>query len=234
VQPQLAFLGHRPPVVTRAEFARTGFTIAHLDGVRLHGYRMASTLVTEVARVMRASEPFVYAYYDGIDKVAHEYGFGSMYDDELAAADRLAAEVAAVLPPGAVLVVTADHGQVEVGDALVATPPALLGDIGLMSGEGRWRWWHARPGTAARLAAGAREAYADVAWVRTVDELDAQGWFGGPLSPLIRSRLGDVAIIAHAPVAFPDPADGGENRLRCRHGSLTSAEVWVPLLALDG
>jgi hypothetical protein len=226
------FGGLAPPVVTRAEFSASGFTMAHLPGVPLSGWRMASSLVGHVRTLVGKGDPFVYAYYDGIDKVAHEYGFGSMYDDELAAADRLAADVAAVLPPGAVLVVTADHGQVEVGDALVATPAALLGDVDMMSGEGRWRWWHARPGTAARLAAGARDAFADVAWVRTVDELDADGWFGGPLSPLVRSRLGDVAIIAHAPVAFPDPADSGENRLRCRHGSLTSAEVWVPLLAL--
>jgi hypothetical protein len=226
------FGGMSPPVVTRAEFSASGFTMAHLPGVALWGWRMPSTLVGHVRALLGKAEPFVYAYYDGIDKVAHEYGFGPMYDDELAAADRLATEVAAVLPAGAVLVVTADHGQVEVGDALLPTPAALLGDVAMMSGEGRFRWWHARAGTAARLVAGAREAFADVAWVRTVDELDADGWFGGPLTPLVRSRLGDVAVIAHEPVAFPDPADMGENRLRCRHGSLTAAEVWVPLLAL--
>ena len=51
---------------------------AHLSDVRFHGYRVPSTLVTELRRQLRAGEPFVYAYYDGIDKVAHEYGLGEL------------------------------------------------------------------------------------------------------------------------------------------------------------
>src|SRR6266545_2528341 len=98
IQTHPAFLGHRPPVVTRAEFLRTGFTSAHLDRTRFTGYRMASTLVTEVARLVRGGEPFVYAYYDGVDKVAHEYGLGAHYDAELAAADDIAADLLSVLP----------------------------------------------------------------------------------------------------------------------------------------
>src|SRR5438876_1092167 len=68
VQP---FEGMRPPVVTKAEFSDTGFTGAHLSGVRLYGWRVPSTLVTTVRGLLRDGEPFVYAYYDGIDKVAH-------------------------------------------------------------------------------------------------------------------------------------------------------------------
>src|SRR5262245_20325523 len=73
VQMQLPFLGHRPPVITKAEFARSGFTLAHLDTARFTPYRLPSTLITEVARLTRNAEPFVYAYYDGVDKVSHEY-----------------------------------------------------------------------------------------------------------------------------------------------------------------
>ncbi len=35
-------------------------------------------------------------------------------------------------------------------------------------------------------------------------------------------------------MAFVDPADTGENRLACRHGSLTTDEMLVPLVALGG
>src|SRR3712207_4504097 len=79
-----AFAGQRPPVITRAEFVTTGFTAAHLDGVRFRGWRVPSTLVTEVAGFTHTNEPFVYAYYDGVDKVSHEYGLGPHYDAELA------------------------------------------------------------------------------------------------------------------------------------------------------
>lgn len=230
VQPHLAFGGTSPPVVTRAEFGSTGFTTAHLAGTRLHGWRLPSALVVEVRRLLHAGEKFVYAYYDGIDKVAHDRGFGEYYDAELAFVDHLVANLVASLPSGAAVVVTSDHGQVQVGDAGLAVDPALMSDVDLLSGEGRFRWLHARPGTAARLAENAHRIYDDVAWVRTRRQVIDEGWLGGQPPPEIERRLGDVALVPFMPIAFLDPADVGESRLVCRHGSLTSAEALVPLL----
>ena len=47
----------------------------------------------------------------------------------------------------------------------------------------------------------------------------------------VASRLGDVALVARDPISFDDPADSGPFQLVCRHGSLTSAEMLVPLIA---
>ena len=44
-------------------------------------------------------------------------------------------------------------------------------------------------------------------------------------------RLGDVVLLPFTATAFLDPADTGELRLRARHGSLTPAEMLVPLLS---
>lgn len=233
-QTRPVFGGTAPPVVTRAEFATTGFTAAHLGGVRLHGWRLPSAVPVEVGRLLRAGEPLVYAYYDGIDKVAHDRGFGPYYDAELVAADRLVADLVDVLPAGAALVVTADHGQVQVDGPGIELPAEVMADVDLLSGEARFRWLHARPGTAARLAATAHRLYDDVAWVRTRDEVVEEGWLGGSPSPEVEHRLGDVALVPFEPVAFLDPADTGESRLVCRHGSLTPAEALVPLLVKRG
>ncbi|HZQ85612.1 MAG TPA: alkaline phosphatase family protein [Acidimicrobiales bacterium] len=227
-----AFGGAPVPVVTRAEFEATGFTVAHLAGTALHGWRVPSSLPVEVGRLLAAGHRFVYAYYDGIDKVAHERGFGDYFDAEVRAVDWLVQEVVAQLPTGAALVVTSDHGQVEVGDRSLAIPPSVLRDSVLVSGEGRFRWLHARPGCRDRLVGQAEDAFGDVGWVRTVDQLDEELWFGGRLGNTVRARLGDVAVIARDAVAFTDPADPGELALRCRHGSVTSAEMLVPLLAV--
>ena len=89
----------------------------------------------EVRRLLGEGEPFVYAYYDGIDKIAHSYGFGVHYDAELRAVDRLVADLLDALPPGAALVVTADHGQVQVGNALLTVDEAVAADVEGMSGE---------------------------------------------------------------------------------------------------
>jgi predicted AlkP superfamily pyrophosphatase or phosphodiesterase len=136
-----------------------------------------------------------------------------------------------VLPPGAVLVVTSDHGQVDVGDKVVALAPEILEITSLLSGEGRFRWLHARPGMEDRLAETAHDVCGDQAWVRTRQEAVDEGWFGGVLSTDAATRLGDVVVAPFEPVAFLDPADMGDVRLRSRHGSLTSAEMFVPLLA---
>ncbi len=231
VQASVPFGGQRPPVVTRAEFMNTGFTQAHLDQVRFTGYRMPSTLVAEVRRLVRGGEPFVYAYYEGIDKVAHEYGLRDHYDAELAFADRLVADVLDSLPAGAVLVVTADHGQVHVGDRIMAPDPEVLSHVRLQSGEGRFRWLHAVPGHEVALAEAAASCHGDHAWVRTLAEVEMEGWFGPELSEAARSRLGDVALVARDDISFSDPSDSGIFQLIGRHGSLTSAEMRVPLLA---
>jgi hypothetical protein len=230
-QPLPAFCGTRPPIVTRAEFVNSGFTTAHLDGVRFHGYRMPSTLAIEVGRLVRAGEPFVYAYYDGIDKVAHEYGLGEHYDAELQSVDFLVSYLVSVLPEGAVLVVTSDHGQVEVGDNLVPCPQDVLDHVALQSGEGRFRWLHARPGHANDLREAAVEAFESVAWVRSAREMLDDRWFGDRVSPAAAARMGDVAVIARDPIAIVDPQDTGPFNLIGRHGGLTAEEMHVPLLA---
>jgi hypothetical protein len=234
VQPHHAFGGRDVPVVTRGHFASTGFTT--LLGVRrLVGWTEASSIAVEVGARLDAGDPFVYAYYDGIDKIAHERGFGPHYDAELRAADRLVADVAANLPPGAALVVTADHGQVETGDHAVVLEGPILDAVAFTSGESRFLWLHAKPGQdAGELADRCREEFEapGLAWVRTRDEIVGGGWYGGPLAPEVEARLGDVAVVAREPVAFFDPSDLGSVGLRCRHGSLTPAELRVPLLAV--
>jgi len=229
-QPHAAFCGQRPSIVTKAEFVSSGFSGAHLSDVRFHGYRVVSTLVTELQRQLAAGEPFVYAYYDGIDKVSHEYGLNEFYDAELAAADRLVADVLSVLPPGAALVITADHGQVDVGERLVAVHQDVTAHVSFQSGEGRFRWLHARPGRTAALHAAAVDHHSDVAWVRTREETIDEGWWGPEVTEAARTRLGDVALVTRDDVAFTDPADTGPFTLVGRHGSLTEAEMFVPLL----
>jgi hypothetical protein len=224
------FLGHRPAIVTRAEFRNSGFTRAHLEGARFTGYRVTSTLVAETARVVRENEPFVYAYYDGIDKVAHEYGLGEVYDAELRAVDRLVGDLCETLPPGAALVVTADHGQLEVGDNIVRLHGDVLAQTSMQSGEGRFRWLHARPGRTEALLEAATAHHARQAWITTRDQCIADGWFGPKVTEAARGRLGDVALVARDDISFHDPDDTGPYVLVGRHGSLTPAEMVVPLL----
>lgn len=230
--------GGRPvPVVSKADFAGTGFTDAHQRGARQVGWYQVSGMAVETAALVAAGEPFVYAYYDGIDRIAHIHGFGPHYDAELVAADRIVGDLLDGLPPTAALVVTADHGQVQVGAAIVVLDPRVMERVAMVSGEPRFRWLHTPTGAPAEvseLEGLCRDLYGHQAWVATYDQVEAEGWLGGPVSPEVRRRLGDVALVPFDPIAYVEPGDGMEHRLMCRHGSLTAEEMFVPLIAGRG
>lgn len=236
-QAGLPFGGHPVPVVSKAVFAGTGFTDAHQRGARQVGWHESSGLAVDVQRLIEGGEGFVYAYYDGVDRVAHIYGFEEHYDAELAAADRVVGDLLGRLPADVVLVVTADHGQVEVGHRVIELPPAVMEHVRMVSGEPRFRWLHTASGANGeidQLAGICKDLYGHQAWVSTYDEVDAAGWLGGRLSPEFRARLGDVAILPFEPVAYLEPGEGTEHLLACRHGSLTADEMYVPLVAGKG
>jgi hypothetical protein len=235
VQRHPPFLGRPVPVVTKAEFAATGFTEAHLRGTRFLGWRAVSSLVERCRQLAAAGEPLVYAYYDGVDAVAHAHGLhDGFYDAELRAADRLVGDLRDALPAEAALVVTADHGQVHVGpEGWVGLEP--LGDlVERCSGDGRFRYLHSAPGRGPALLEAATGCFGEQAWVLGREQLLDEDWLGPAPSPATRRRVGDVVLAPRGPTAFVDPALPREAGLISAHGSLTAAEMLVPLLAGRG
>ncbi len=145
------------------------------------------------------------------------------------AADQLVADLLDVLPPGAALIVTADHGQVQVGDNII-TPsdgaarrssidavrrgavPVAARSTGSQSTT---CWRPPRPNSAAPR------------WVRSTEQMIDEGWFGPTVAPTgpaptratWRSwRREPVQLTTTRPTA-------GRSSSSCRHGSLTSAEM---------
>lgn len=230
-QPEAAFLGQRPVVVTMAGFEGTGFTMAHLADVRHRGWHTLPGITVEIRRAVAAGEPFVYAYYDGIDKTAHVHGFGEHYEAELIACDRMVADLMMALPRGTAIVVTADHGIVDCLGNGIALDPEVERHVERQSGEARFRWLHAEPGHHRELRETAESAHGDRAWIRTVDEVVDEGWFGPQVTDAARARLGDVAVVARDRWFFLDPADSPRIELIGRHGSLTADEMLVPMLS---
>lgn len=232
-QPRLAFDGEPVPVVTRADFASTGFTSLHLRGAAFHGWHSASSIAAHCSKLVE-HESFVYAYYGNADIVFHMHGLDDEFlIAELALVDRIVSDVAAALPDSVALVVTADHGHVQLEEWIEI--PALDQFVATQAGEARFRYLHARGGAANELLDATTELCGDKAWVLSREQLIDEGWLGPRApSPEIRKRIGDVVIAARDPVGFADPANPGETRLRSAHGSLTADEMLVPLLATRG
>jgi hypothetical protein len=230
LQPNVPFEDCDATVVSRKEFDMTGFSRLHLRGVASYGWRVPSNLAVTTRNLLQEGKRFIYLYYDGMDKVAHEYGLGEYYDHELSFVDYLVGDIMNCLPKDTTLIITADHGQVEVIKPPVKLPESIMDKLTLLSGEGRFRWLHTLEGEAEEVKKIALESFGDVAVVATQDELVDWGIFGGELSADYRERLGDVAVIPREPLAFFDPNDTGELKLMARHGAMTSAEIFVPLL----
>jgi hypothetical protein len=235
VQRNTPFLGREVPVVTKSEFRASAFTDVHLRGARFYGWAAMSSLVEHCRRLTQAGEEFVYAYYPGVDTVAHAHGLhDGFYEAELVAADRLVGDLLGVLGPSCALVVTSDHGQVHVGPDGWLPLDALAEMMEACSGDGRFRYLHARRGAAPALVEAARAVHGAHAWVLSRDELLDEGWLGPDPAPVTRRRVGDVVLAARDAVAFVDPALEREARLVSAHGSLTPAEMLVPVVAGRG
>jgi hypothetical protein len=235
VQKERAFLGRTVPVVTKAMFRTTGFTAAHMRGSDFHGWQTTSVLVEEVRALVAGGAPFVYAYYSGVDEVAHAHGIDtSFYPAELAATDRLVGDLLDALPDDAALVITADHGQVQVGPDGWRTLAPLHDLVETYAGDGRFRHLHAKPGCAAELHAAAEDLHGDDAWVFRREQLLDEGWLGPDPVPAVYRRVGDVVLAARTDVGFVEPTLPYEAQLLGAHGSITAAEVEVPLVASRG
>jgi hypothetical protein len=235
VQRHTAFLGRPVPVVTKKEFKHTGFTEAHLRGAEFHGWSTTAVLVEQLRSLARTDAKLVYAYYPGVDTVAHEYGLShESFTAELRFADELVGRILEALPERVALLVTADHGQVHVGDRWISLQPVER-LVARAAGEGRFRYLYAPRGGTPDLLAAASEEYGRQAWVLSRDQLLDEGWLGpGTVTASIRRRIGDVVLAPHAPVAFVDPALPNEAKLVGAHGSLTPDEMLVPVVAARG
>lgn len=235
VQRHTAFLGREVPVVTRAEFRTTGFTDAHLRGARFVGWHTTAALVEQCARCIDGGERLVYAYYPGVDTIAHEFGLhDSVYVRELRETDRLVGELRDALPSSCALLVTSDHGQVHLERSSWIEIPEIVERCDALAGDGRFRYCYAKRGMAREVLEVARETVGDRAWVWSRAELLEHGYLGTGATGTIPGRIGDVVLAARDACAFVDPALPKEPQLKSGHGSLTPDDMLVPLLAARG
>jgi hypothetical protein len=222
------------------QHAASGMTRAVLRGGR---YRAAFTLADLVAvSATTLAEPgpqLVYSYHPDLDLLGHVRGVGSdAWRLQLAEVDGAAMALAGRLPAGALLVVTGDHGMVDLrpeDHVDVGDVPALLAGVRALGGEARARHVYAEPGAADDVLAAWRDLLGDRMWVVARDQAIAAGWFGPSVPERIRPRIGEVVAAAFARVGVMQRSvDPAHARLVGHHGSMTSREQLVPFAAVRG
>lgn len=178
---------------------------------------------------------YAYVYWDAIDATGHVCGPSSReFDDTVGhALDALEAALPALA--GATLMVTADHGQIEVDPArtlwLDELWPQLHGQLRMQApaGSGRDVFLHVRePEVVAAALRGVLGDAADVVAGEAVLALFAQ-----PAGPRLLERVGDVCVLPEpGRMAWLRSAQAHQTTFSGHHGGRTPEEslTWVGVL----
>lgn len=240
---QLAADGVDVVRVGPAYFDGSGLTEAALRGGRFAAAAALDQRVEATVAALRAvgshGRGFVYLYWGEIDKVGHVTGCESwQWGEELATVDAALSRLVARLSRDTLVVITADHGMVDVpfADRVdVAHEPTLAAGVELVGGEPRGLHLYCRPGAVDDVLAAWRERLGDrVELLRRQDAI-AAGWFG-PVHPRVMARIGDVVGSARSTTAVIDSRTARKEVLALLglHGARTDAEQLVPLLVTRG
>ncbi len=227
--------GFDPVVVASERYRHSGFTRAVLRGARYVSASSIDDRMRAAAAELKApGRHLVYVYVPELDQAAHAHGTDSAeWIRALETTDGAVATLISGLGPRDGLLVTADHGLLDIPQhAHVLVDGPLLDGVRFVAGEPRCLQLHVEPGTDVEQLAGRwREAEGGRAWIATRSEAIAAGWLG-EVRPEVLPRIGDLIIAARKAVAYYDGRlENPPGRAMVgQHGSWSPAELRVPLL----
>jgi Type I phosphodiesterase / nucleotide pyrophosphatase len=232
-----AEVGIAVTTVALTRFRGTGLTEAALRGAAFVPFSEDSAedlriaLIAEAA--LRGERSVVYAYERELDHCGHVHGCNSAsWLDQLVRIDAMCERLRAALPPQVTVIITADHGMIDIpaDQRIVAEDdPALMAGVSAVAGEGRFRQLYVDHERPHRVADRWRARLGELAWIRTRDEAIEEGWFAATDDQL-RDRWGHVLVALRGDWAVMTRVFPREFTLIGMHGSLTPAEMLVPLI----
>ena len=229
--------------VSLPRFADSAMTRAALRGGTFIGATGVHARVSAAVEALSASpQMLMYLYWNELDKAGHKHGAQSaQWGYQLEELDSALKLLAARLPADTLLLLTADHGMVDIAPEHrydFSEDPSLIAGVRHTAGEPRMVHLYLEPGAGIRdrdaLVAAWQAAYGAKVWVATREQAVAAGWFGPVVAPAVLPRIGDVLVLAREPIALYDLRRMKPSSLEVvgQHGSLTRAEREVPLLQL--
>jgi hypothetical protein len=232
---RLRAAGVQATVVSKREFVDTGLTLCGFRGAEFVGGDKVGERIAGVVAASAEQPSITYVYDGDLDWTGHRYGVDSpQWRAQLAAIDASVEQLREALDPGVRVVLVADHGMIDspADDRTDVDEHLELRDgVRLFGGEARFRHLYCASGAVDDVMATWRERLGEHADVLSRDEAIARGWFGS-VAAQVRPRLGDVLVAARGTHAVVSTTDFPyENMLVGLHGSLTPAEMEIPILA---
>jgi hypothetical protein len=216
--------------------AGSGLTRATLRGGEFRPSFSSGDLVDGIVSALGDGDrSLVYAYHGDLDTTGHVRGPNSdAWALELAHIDVMVRLIAERLPADAAVIVTADHGMVQVDSPVdFDKQPELQAGVRALGGEPRARHVYAQPGAADDVVTSWRELLGADFTVASRAEAVGWGWFGPRVTSRVAPRIGDAVVVANTDSAvIRSVGEPLQSRLVGHHGSLTPAEMLVPLYTI--
>jgi hypothetical protein len=227
--------GMATTVVSRPSFRGTGLTRAAYGDGRYVGASDSREVGARMLDELAGGSRLVFGYHPTLDTAAHLHGVASREWGRAArGVGRLIQRIVDGMRPGTALVVTGDHGAIDVPDTdrvELSDDPDLCRGVHLIAGEPRVRYLHTRPGATDDVVATWRSVLGDRAFVLHRDEAVGRGWYG-PMRDGFQARLGDVVVVCtgRTIITARGHEPDGLRALVAFHGALEPEETAVPLL----
>ncbi|MGO4187307.1 alkaline phosphatase family protein [Pseudarthrobacter sp. TAF60_1] len=226
--------------VSLPQFGNSPMTQAALRGGNFVSAVTAHARTAAAAEAMAGAGPaLMYFYVNELDKAGHRYGCQSeQWEHQLEELDATVKRLNSSLPAGTTVLLTADHGMLDVPEQQridYAADPALIEGVRHTAGEPRMVHLYLDDPTDGpareRLLAAWRARFGDRIWAFSREDAIAAGLFGA-VRPEVGPRIGDVMIAARDALALYDTRRVRPAAMEVvgQHGSLTKAEREVPLL----
>ncbi len=237
-------------VYTPSTFSNTVFQGSHV--VPFQSLSDALTRLADIVTAHKAPPYYYFFYFDRIDAICHRHGpnspqFEREVDSFLTAMDQLFIQKLRGKIDNTLLLVTADHGQVEVDPSSTIYLNKLIpgierylktnrqGKLLVPAGSARDMFLHVKEELLAEVVELLQKYLAGRAEVYPTVDLLAQHFFGTqPPSPTFLSRVGNVIILPYRNETVWWYQEGiFEMRFHSHHGGLTRAEMEIPFMALS-
>jgi hypothetical protein len=223
---RLGMAGVEPVTVQPEGFVDTPLSKALYRGCRWVGVATREELVARALEEVAVPRRFVFAYWPPVDFAAHVFGMQSIeYSEALREVADIWRGLAKAVPPGAVLLGTADHGMASIAEA---------GKLVIRDAEFRMLDCFGDP--RAVMIRGSSRLVGELTR-RTGGELVGPDqflpWLGASKPhPRLTERLPMHVLLARPGTVILPP--GFDRRLVGYHGGLTDEEVAIPLLVAAG
>jgi predicted AlkP superfamily pyrophosphatase or phosphodiesterase len=235
---------------TPSTFSNAVFQGGHV--VPFQSLSEALARLTDIVTAHKAPPYYYFFYFDRIDAICHHYGpnspqFEREVESFLTAMEQIFIQKLRGKIDNTLLLVTADHGQVEVDPNTTIYLNKIIpgierylktnqqGKLLVPAGSARDMFLHVKEELLAEAVEFLQKYLVGRAEVYPTTDLLAQHFFGTqPPSTAFLNRVGNVVILPYANETVWWYQEGvHEMRFHGHHGGLTRAEMEIPLMALS-